>query len=87
MKQFSHLIYLLFFLRKFGFIGSYLGAIGTIVLGYIAFYQNKRYKELSDQSEQNFLELQEEIKELTKKSVFLIDLKLTTVGSDPMNAI
>lgn len=58
----------------FGFIGSYLGAIGTIVLGYIAFYQNKKYKELSDQSEQNFLELQQEIKELTKKSVFLIDL-------------
>lgn len=58
----------------FSFMGSYLGAIGTIVLGYIAFYQNKKYKELSDQSEQRFLELQEEIKELTRKSVSLIDL-------------
>ena len=58
----------------FGFMGSYLGAIGTIVLGYIAFYQNKKYKELSDQSEKRFWELQEEIKELTKKSVSLIDL-------------
>ena len=38
----------------FGFMGSYLGAIGTIVLGYIAFYQNKKYKELSDQSENVF---------------------------------
>lgn len=56
------------------FHGSYLGAIGTIVLGYIAFYQNKKYKELSDQSEKRFWELQEEIKELTKKSVSLIDL-------------
>ena len=55
-------------------MGSYLGAIGTIVLGYIAFYQNKKYKELSDQSEKRFWELQEEIKELTKKSVSLIDL-------------
>lgn len=58
----------------FSFMGSYLGAIGTIVLGYIAFYQNKKYKELSDQSEQRFLEMQEEIKELTKKSVSLINL-------------
>lgn len=58
----------------FGFIGSYLGAIGTIVLGGIAFYQNKRYKELSDQSEKRFLNLQEEMKELTTKSVSLIDL-------------
>ena len=58
----------------FGFIGSYVGAIGTIVLGYIAFYQNKKYKELSDESEERYLALQEEIKELTKKSVCLIDL-------------
>ena len=28
----------------FGFIGSYLGAIGTIILGYITFYQNKNIK-------------------------------------------
>ena len=26
----------------FEFIGSYLGAIGTIILGYITFYQNKK---------------------------------------------
>ena len=58
----------------FSFMGSYLGAIGTIVLGYIAFYQNKKYKELSDESERHFFELQEEIKELTRKSVSLIDL-------------
>ena len=45
----------------FGFIGSYLGAIGTIILGYITFYQNKKYKELSDRSDEHFMELQKEL--------------------------
>lgn len=58
----------------FSFIASYLGAIGTVILGIIALYQNKKYKELSDQSESRFLQLQEDIKELTQKNVDLIEL-------------
>jgi len=58
----------------FGFVASYLGAIGTILLGIIALYQNKKYKELSDISEKRFMTLQEEIKNLTEKSVSLIEL-------------
>lgn len=58
----------------FGFIASYLGAVGTILLGIIALYQNKKYKELSDTSEERFMSLQEEIKTLTEKSVSLIEL-------------
>lgn len=58
----------------FGFISSYLGAIGTISLGIIALYQNKKYKELSEKSEERFLSLQEKIKTLTEKSVELIEL-------------
>lgn len=58
----------------FGFLASYLGAIGTVSLGVIALYQNKRYKELSDESEKHFLELQAEIKELSKKNVELIEV-------------
>jgi hypothetical protein len=41
----------------FGFISSYLGAVGTILLGIIALYQNKKYKELSDVSEERFMAL------------------------------
>lgn len=58
----------------FGFIASYLGTIGTVLLGIIALYQNKRYKELSDESEKRFIDLQTEIKELNKKNVELIEI-------------
>lgn len=58
----------------FGFIASYLGAVGTVLLGIIALYQNKKYKALSDNSEKRFLELQAEIKELNKKNVDLIEI-------------
>ena len=58
----------------FGFIASYLGAVGTVMLGIIALYQNKKYKELSDSSEEKFITLQNEIKTLTEKSVALIEL-------------
>ncbi len=58
----------------FGFIASYLGAVGTVMLGIIALYQNKKYKELSDSSEERFITLQHEIKTLTEKSVALIEL-------------
>ena len=58
----------------FNFIASYLGTIGTIILSIIALYQNKKYKELSDKSEEKFLELQSEIKELNKKNVELIEI-------------
>lgn len=58
----------------FGFVASYLGAVGTVMLGIIALYQNKKYKELSDSSEEKFITLQNEIKTLTEKSVALIEL-------------
>lgn len=58
----------------FGFLASYLGAVGTVLLGVIALYQNKRYKDLSDESEKHFLDLQAEIKELSKKNVELIEI-------------
>lgn len=58
----------------FSFLASYLGAVGTVLLGVIALYQNKRYKELSDSSERKLMELQNEIKILTEKSVYLIEL-------------
>lgn len=58
----------------FGFIASYLGAVGTVMLGIIALYQNKKYKELSDSSDKKFMTLQNEIKTLTEKSVSLIEL-------------
>lgn len=58
----------------FGFIASYLGAVGTVLLGIIALYQNKRYKKLSDESEKRFIELQAEIKELNKRNVELIEI-------------
>ncbi len=60
----------------FEFIGSYLGAIGTIILGYITFYQNKKYKELSDRSDEHFMELQKEMKNLVEKSTNLADINL-----------
>lgn len=58
----------------FGFIGSYLGAIGTVILGIIALYQNKKYKEFSDKTEETLIDLQKEIKELNKKNVELIEI-------------
>lgn len=58
----------------FGFTASYLGAIGTVILGIIALYQNKKYKDLSDTTEEKLLTLQTEIKTLTEKNVALIEL-------------
>lgn len=58
----------------FGFIGSYLGAIGTVLLGIIALIQNKRYKELADESNDRVLNLQKEIRDLNEKTVELIQL-------------
>ena len=58
----------------FGFIGSYLGAIGTIILSSVALFQNKKYKELSDQTETQALSLQNEIKQLNEKIVELIEI-------------
>lgn len=58
----------------FSFLASYIGAVGTIFLGLVALYQNKKYKDLSDRSEEQFLAIQNEIKTLTQKSVELIEL-------------
>lgn len=70
----------------FGFVSSYIGAIGTVSLGVIALYQNKKYKELSENSDNKFIKLQEDIKELTKNSVELIKIntKLETVKYFPI---
>lgn len=34
----------------FSFLGSYIGAIATFLLGILALFQNKRYKELANSS-------------------------------------
>ncbi len=52
----------------FSFIGSYLGAWGTIALGALAFLQNKRYKELSDEKDNEVKELQNQIKNLLQSN-------------------
>ena len=57
----------------FGFIASYLGAIGTIILGIIAIWQNKRYKELADKSSQESELIQQEVKGLSKKTMEAIE--------------
>lgn len=57
----------------FGFIASYLGAIGTVILGIIAIWQNKRYKELSDKSSDEVMHIQKELKELNQKNVKAIE--------------
>lgn len=57
----------------FGFIASYLGAIGTVILGIIAIWQNKRYKELSDKSSNEVMHIQKELKELNQRNVKAIE--------------
>ncbi|WP_143004651.1 hypothetical protein [Proteiniclasticum ruminis] len=57
----------------FGFIGSYLGAVGTVILGAVAIWQNKRYKELSDDSSKEVMEIQGELKNLNKRIVDAIE--------------
>lgn len=50
----------------FSFSGSYLGAIGTVLLGALALWQTKKYKEASDKTDDTFHILQEKIKELVQ---------------------
>lgn len=57
----------------FGFIASYIGAIGTIILGVIALWQNKRYKALSDKSSQESALIQQELKILSEKTMQAIE--------------
>lgn len=57
----------------FGFIASYQGAIGTIILGIIAIWQNKRYKELSDKSSQESSIIQQELKILSQNTMGAIE--------------
>ncbi len=56
-----------------GFSASYLGAIGTVILGLVAIWQNKRYKELSDKSSKETQDIQEELKELNEKTLAAIE--------------
>jgi|GEM_PF-812749 len=57
----------------FGFIASYMGAIGTVILGIIALWQNKRYKQLADKSSQESAQIQQELKSLSKKTMEAIE--------------
>lgn len=47
----------------FGFVASYIGAIGTVALGGLALWQNKRYKKLSDMSSEKMDKALEIIRE------------------------
>lgn len=57
----------------FGFIASYLGAVGTVSLGVIALWQNKRYKELSDRSAEETKSIQKELAELNRRTVRVLE--------------
>lgn len=57
----------------FSFIGSYLGAIGTVLLGVLALWQTKKYKEASDETDEAFQTLQEKIKELVQANTDLAE--------------
>lgn len=61
----------------FSFIASYIGALGTIFLGVLAIWQNKRYKDSSDKTDKEFHELQEKIRELVQTNT-----ELTSINSD-----
>ena len=55
----------------FSFLGSYLGAIGTVLLGALAIWQTKKYKKASDTTDETFQTLQEKIKELVQTNTEL----------------
>lgn len=57
----------------FSFIGSYLGAIGTVLLGALALWQTKKYKNASDKTDETFQSLQEKIKELVQTNTDLAE--------------
>lgn len=57
----------------FSFIGSYLGAIGTVLLGVLALWQTKKYKNASDKTDETFQALQEKIKELVQTNTDLAE--------------
>ena len=57
----------------FSFIGSYLGAIGTVLLGALALWQTKKYKKASDKTDEIFKILQEKIKELVQANTDLAE--------------
>ena len=57
----------------FGFTASYLGAIGTFLMSFVALYQNKKYKELSDKAEEKLAAMQQEMVDLYHKNTELIE--------------
>ena len=57
----------------FSFVGSYFGAIGTIMLGGLALWQTKRYKKASDETDEIFQILQEKIMKLVQTNVDLAE--------------
>ncbi|QUH25546.1 hypothetical protein [Serpentinicella alkaliphila] len=58
----------------FGFIASYIGALGTIALGIIALWQNKRYKELSEKSSHDAALIQKDLKSLSLETMEAIEI-------------
>lgn len=55
----------------FSFIASYVGAICTAFLGWLALWQNKKYREASDRTDCEFQKLQGSIKDLVKTNTDL----------------
>ena len=56
----------------FGFMGSYIGAIGTVILGIIAIEQSKKYKDMSDVYSEKMETLQNQLKDLTEQNLSAI---------------
>lgn len=54
---------------------SVVGIGVTLFLGIIALYQNAKYKNLSDETESKFLQIQEDIKNISNQIYILADLK------------
>ncbi len=55
----------------FSFVGSYFGAIGTVLLGVLALWQTKKYKKASDEADETSQILQEKIRELVQANTDL----------------
>ncbi len=55
-------------------LAGFWSAIATVTLGFIAVWQNKRYKDLSDDATKNTERVQQEIRDLTNKTVEAIEV-------------
>lgn len=57
----------------FSFLASYIGAICTAFLGWLALWQNKKFREASDKTDEEFQKLQVKIKELVEANTNLTE--------------